>query len=165
MQRNALAIQDMIRNQLVVFAAKEVTTHDSVQIVLGKENLNDPNASKSADVKLWNSNGRNMREHVKNDIRSTLIQRGFFDINGNINKDKFKDLSKKIDAISEKPKPDHAKELQKVLFEELGIAVPVGALTIELTKDSRGRQIFRAYIWPWQNQTRVLEALGVSSVR
>ena len=143
-QRNALAIQDMIRNQLVVFAAKEVTTHDSVQIVLGKENLNDPNASKSADVKLWNSNGRNMREHVKNDIRSTLIQRGFFDINGNINKDKFKDLSKKIDAISEKPKPDHAKELQKVLFEELGIAVPVGALTDRnLTKDSRGRQIFR----------------------
>ena len=160
-QKNALAIQDMIRNQMVVFAAKEVTTHDSVQIILGKENLTDPNQSESADVKIWNSNGRNMREHVKNDIRSTLIQRGFFDINGNINKDKFKDLSKKIDAISEKPKPDHAKELQKVLFEELGIAVPVGALTDKnLTKDSRNRQIFRSIHLALANPNSVAGGFG-----
>ena len=143
-QQRALGVQDMIRNQFVSFAVKESTTFDTVQIIAGRESMDDFMQSRSPEIKIWNSNSRNMREHVKNDMRSILQQRGFFDVNGQPQKEKFAELSREIDAITRVPKPDQAKALQKLLKEQLGIEVPVQALTSQNeTRDSRNRKIFQ----------------------
>jgi hypothetical protein len=141
-QKRALSVQDMIRNQFVVFASKESTTFDSATIVKAKAQ-NDPNGT-PAEIKIWNSNSRNMREHVGNDMRSTLIERGFFDLEGKPVKSKFKAAYDQLIKISELPKPDQAKALAAVLKKEFGIAVPVVALTsANLTKTKKGAPVFK----------------------
>ena len=141
-QKRALSVQDMIRNQVVVFASKESTTFDSASIVKAKAQ-NDPYGT-PAEVKIWNSNSRNMREHVATDMRSTLIERGFFDLEGKPVKSQFKAAHEELLKISELPKPDQAKALAAVLKKEFGIVVPLVALTSSnLTKTEKGAPVFK----------------------
>ena len=145
-QVDALAVQDMIRNQFVNYAVKEATTFDSVKIirqVLGAFD-NPLDEGVPADIQIWNSDSRNMREHVASDMRGILQQQGFFDINGSIVLDKFKGLSKQLRDISLQPQADQAQALVNILRDELGIVVPVTAVTKKnKTVDGRNRQIFK----------------------
>jgi len=135
-QNRALSVQDMIRNQFVVFANKEVTTYDSVKIV-------DVTATQARDIQIWNSNSRNMREHAGNDIRSALIEQEFFDLDGAINKPKFKNLYDQIVGISELPESDQAAKFSLILEDELNISVTPDALTSKnLTDNEKGDRIF-----------------------
>ena len=83
----------------------------------------------AADIQIFGSNERNMRRHVQDDIRSVLIQHGFFNLDGSINKERFAELHKGMLEMTDLPQADQAQALSKFLSKELGINVPAEAFT------------------------------------
>ena len=130
-RKNALALQDMIRNQFTNYAVKEITVFDSVRIVRQKRAKTDNPMDQGtpADIQIFSSNERNMRRHVQDDIRSVLIQHGFFNVDGSINKERFAELHKGMLEMTDLPQADQAQALSKFLSKELGINVPAEAFT------------------------------------
>ena len=144
-QKRALDMHDMMRNQFVVFAVKEESTFDSAKIIRAVAEQDFENGS-PANIQIWNSNSRNMREHVASDMRSNLIQHGFFDLEGNPVKERFKEVYEKIVNVSALPTADQTKALAAVLDAELGIAVDPAALSSgNLSVDKKGRKVFKEF--------------------
>lgn len=142
--RNALEIQDMIRNQFVVYATKVPTTRDSIRLMQERVDIRTNEINQAADIEIYNSNQRNMRQHVRDDIRSILIQHRFFTADGKLNKEKFNSVVNQMDAIAEMVAADRTKALAAMLSKEFGIVVPVQALSSNnTTANRRGKRLFQ----------------------
>ena len=140
--KNAKDIQDMIRNQFVVYASKVATIFDYMRMQPEVRQALTGEVMQWADVEIYSSNQRNMREFVKADIRSILIQHDFFTLDGEVNKDKIAKVLRAFDDIAETPEADRAMALSRLLEKEFGIKIPPTALTSENATMVRGRKIF-----------------------
>jgi hypothetical protein len=142
-QERALAVQDMIRNQFVNYASKEASTFDSAKIIR-PYNSEDGMSDVLADIQIWNSNSRNMREHITSDMKSILTVNGFFNLDGTINQDRLKTFHKVLVDISALPVSDQAEATSKALEKELGIFIPAVALTSKnRTLNTKGNPFFK----------------------
>lgn len=140
-RKNTRNLQDMIRNQFTVYASKVRTTRESLRIRRQVEN--EERILREADIEIYNSNQRNMREHTRKDMRSVLIGNGFFTLAGEIVPAKFQGLVDQMDKIAEAPSANRVPALAMLLKKELGIDIPLAAISsTNQTVDRKGKPVF-----------------------
>lgn len=140
-RNNTRNLQDMIRNQFTTYASKVRTTRESLRIRRQVEN--EDRILREADIEIYNSNQRNMREHTRKDMRSVLVSNGFFTLSGEIVPAKFQGLVDQMDKIAEAPSANRVPALAMLLNMELGIDIPLAAISsTNQTVDRKGKPVF-----------------------
>ena len=156
---NARDVVLQMRQQFIVYAAKDQANFIGVKAYLGKKKR----------LFQTNSNDRDMQEFALADFRAQLIQKNFYtkDDAGNyvINKERFDELLKKMDAIVEEVEESkRPMAMTRLLAIELGIEMDAAFLAgnVELNSTTAATTLFgqmRRHLREMPNQAATTNVL------